>query len=985
MANSYTPEEIAELKAREADEIKRLGQATVETRMALLDMAAGTKGLTETLTKGFGSLGTSAMGLTKQLANGETGASVFNKSINSVSNALGDLVGLIPYVGKGLKTLVKGAGEYTEAVNEHADRLYKTYQELSQVGANAAAGVSGMYDNIKRMNYDSKNELGVFAALVNESAGTLSSFGKTVGDGLNEVTKISEVLQKGNYGREFADMGIGVNEINKGIIGFTKMQILTGGRQRMTTDELITASQNYIKEVDLLAKITGKNRSQQEQSRESAMAEERYAGLTYELQQRAKMGDELAKSQLTTNDRIQQQLEKDAPGLRKGFLNILSGTINTKEAKEMTLAMPRAAAVAQKKFFTQAEFEAAVLEDLGRSLNGTGDQIVGAGPKLAQIGAFGNTFGNLGEQIKYFATLQQGTFEQREALAKKNQAVTDKATQNLPDINIQNRKSRDTLQDLLQLGVVPVTNAMNTAAGATNGLVTAFEEAAKKLGVDIKKREPQAPYEQAPARPAPERPVPARPVPARPAPEQPVPLRPAPERPRPSDTTTVEERIIQVESGGRNIPNGSGPGGRPTSSAYGLAQITSGTFETLASRAKPGNPLYGKTFEDMKADVDLQRKALSQLTASNRAQLAAAKVSTSDAAIYLAHFLGAAGATKVLQQPDSAPLSSALTPDQIRANAQLLSTMRNIGDLKDWADKKMGGGGYAPAAPMPVEKKPTELPQLVEKKAVEPPKLVEKKAVEPPQLVEKKPTEPPKLVEKKPTEPPKLVEKKAAEPLKPVETKVIEPPRLDEPKAAEPPKPIEPKVTETLKPLDKKTAELPASLKPVDKKTAELPALPKSAETKSAELPALTKPAETKTAELSSLPKSAEKKTAELSADPVPARPVTLPLTKSAAALEIDSKTMLPKQPLVPPVAPIPQENGGIIRATPGGVNVLAAEAGKNEAFVPLPDGKSIPVQIARNEEQMNLMSAQLERLDQLVRIMQNQVGVSEKLLKYAQ
>lgn len=36
--------------------------------------------------------------------------------------------------------------------------------------------------------------------------------------------------------------------------------------------------------------------------------------------------------------------------------------------------------------------------------------------------------------------------------------------------------------------------------------------------------------------------------------------------------------------------------------------------------------------------------------------------------------------------------------------------------------------------------------------------------------------------------------------------------------------------------------------------------------------------------------------------------------------------------------------NGGIIRAHNGGTAVLAAEAGMNEAFVPLPDGRSIPV-----------------------------------------
>ena len=77
--------------------------------------------------------------------------------------------------------------------------------------------------------------------------------------------------------------------------------------------------------------------------------------------------------------------------------------------------------------------------------------------------------------------------------------------------------------------------------------------------------------------------------------------------------------------------------------------------------------------------------------------------------------------------------------------------------------------------------------------------------------------------------------------------------------------------------------------------------------------------------------------------------------------------------------------NGGVVPPLPGGVNVLAGEAGQSEAVVPLPDGKTIPVQMVGNEAQMSMMSAQLDRLDQMVRIMQNQVGVSEQLLKYAQ
>ena len=107
-------------------------------------------------------------------------------------------------------------------------------------------------------------------------------------------------------------------------------------------------------------------------------------------------------------------------------------------------------------------------------------------------------------------------------------------------------------------------------------------------------------------------------------------------------------------------------------------------------------------------------------------------------------------------------------------------------------------------------------------------------------------------------------------------------------------------------------------------------------------------------------------------------------ITVAKKSQSADNRWGEPKQATMP-VAPTPQANGGVIRATPGGVNVLAAEAGKNEAFVPLPDGKTIPVQMVNNEQQMGMMAAQLDRLDQMVRIMQNQVGVSEQILKYAQ
>ena len=651
----FTPEEAEEIRRQELEDIRRFGRVTDETREKLLDLSVGIKGTTEGLTRNFKSLGTTGINLAKELNAGAVGASVFNDSIDASTKALGDLVGLIPYVGGALKLLVKGASDYTQAVNKQADQLYSTYKQMGEIGAAGAGGMQSVYDNLKKLNLG-VNELDKFAGLVGENAQTLASFGKTVGSGLNEFSNIANAIQQSDVGAEFRDMGISVMEINKGIAGYTKMQTLVGGRQKMTTDQLIAASQDYIREVDLLAKMTGKTRAEQEASKESAMAEERYAAYKYELDQRAKMGDDAAKAQLATVESTQIMLDKMAPETRKGFLNILSGTLDTPEAAKLLMTMPQAAAVAGKQTFTQAEFQAAALKDITSNLQGGGLQ-------LAKMGSNNDTFLSIQEQMKLKGYLENATYDERLAAAKKDQKLTDQATKNMGKIEDANRTSRDNLNDLINAGIEPVTAGMKGLANATDATITAMTKMAEMAGVTVKKREKQAAPAAAPSA--------------------------APSRPGGS----LNERIIQAESGGRNVANQSGPGGRSTSSAFGLAQITKGTFADLAKSAQPGSALFGKTFEDMKLDEGLQREALSQLSDKNRAILAKANVSTTDAAMYLAHFLGPGGAIRALRASDSAVLNSAVNSDQIEANPNL-QKMGTVGDLKAWADKKMGGTGY---------------------------------------------------------------------------------------------------------------------------------------------------------------------------------------------------------------------------------------------------------------------------------------------------
>jgi hypothetical protein len=148
---------------------------------------------------------------------------------------------------------------------------------------------------------------------------------------------------------------------------------------------------------------------------------------------------------------------------------------------------------------------------------------------------------------------------------------------------------------------------------------------------------------------------------------------------------------MQLESGGRNIGTGLGGG---TSSAFGLYQMTRTTFNSLSQQAKEGDALYGKTFEQMREDVNLQSAAMDALLAANQQQLAKAGVSTKDAAMYMSHVLGAGTATKILKAANDVNIDNVVMPIDKANNPGLFKGVRTVGDIKASFDRVTGGGGY---------------------------------------------------------------------------------------------------------------------------------------------------------------------------------------------------------------------------------------------------------------------------------------------------
>jgi tape measure domain-containing protein len=154
----------------------------------------------------------------------------------------------------------------------------------------------------------------------------------------------------------------------------------------------------------------------------------------------------------------------------------------------------------------------------------------------------------------------------------------------------------------------------------------------------------------------------------------------------PLDNKAIIERIIYVES------NGSVTAKNPDSSAFGIGQFTNATWLQIFDQIRPAlADLSDSAKLSLRSNDTIAREALDLLTKQNQLALADAGIPTTAANTYLAHFLGAAGAIKmILANPDE--LASKIAgAAATKANPKILGGGATAGDVLNFAQTKMGG------------------------------------------------------------------------------------------------------------------------------------------------------------------------------------------------------------------------------------------------------------------------------------------------------
>ena len=327
-----------------------LGGDSLKAQAGLQLFVAGIEGVTK-------SLATYSTALYK----GERGAAVSAKALTDLATPiLGvvDTLGTIISIGSlfvpggiFVKGLVAAAGgllslganaaklavKFNTIAAEQADKLFKSFNELSTVGAAGVAGMDGVFTMLQTMGM-SVAEIEEFNKLIVSSGGKLALMGTTAAEGAKEFSAVAGGLYKSDLGRQLEMLGINAGEQREAALAYMNIQARTGQMQLKSTRQLIEESAKFAKELDLSAQLTGQTRKEQQAAREAAMAETRFRAALIDAEQRGDQ-DEMARLQQA------QRMAAIAKGMgdERGFTGILQaaaggGALATPEAvaAEMT-------------------------------------------------------------------------------------------------------------------------------------------------------------------------------------------------------------------------------------------------------------------------------------------------------------------------------------------------------------------------------------------------------------------------------------------------------------------------------------------------------------------------------------------------------------------------------------------------------------------------------------------------------------------------
>jgi len=241
-----------------ADKIAELGSTYKKAEKAVTTFSNATLGTA----KDIGSWGSA-------LAKGQGSFESLGSTVTGLTSIVGKLVGTLPLVGGAAKALAEGVGEAAKFVLDQLSTMSKSYQAMGDISAGAADGLTGLQRQFDQIGLTS---LPAFTKALGKDTQGIAAFGAGMTRGAEEFSKITGALTSGNTAQEFLKLGMNIDQVAesgaKYVTSFSRLGLI----QKQSTDQTAVSAKNYITQIDLLARITGETRSQQEAEQQKSLS-----------------------------------------------------------------------------------------------------------------------------------------------------------------------------------------------------------------------------------------------------------------------------------------------------------------------------------------------------------------------------------------------------------------------------------------------------------------------------------------------------------------------------------------------------------------------------------------------------------------------------------------------------------------------------------------------------------------------------------------
>ena len=428
-----TPDQLDAL----AKGIAASGIAQETTLKALVKALGGSTGMaavaqaTGKTAKEMKTVGSYLQDLSEDLEETSTGLNKYAKLQNSINIGVTLATGKLNDLGSTVRVATGQMGIFGQSVGYAASTLLDAladnvdfYRQLSTVGATAGQSIS----DLRRVSGLTGLTMGQLTQAVAAAQGNLALLGGTAGQGFQRFSQALIELSQGETFEKLTGLGFTMDRIAEGAGEYLEIQTQLGRTQTMTSRELASGADEYLTNLDLLTRLTGKNRDM----------------LAQEMKQNA--ADNRLKIQMAGMDQKQQAVIQRALSLTDKGSQELGQSLRNLIATGGIPTNAREAGIMQLQGFSEA------LDRVSRGESGSVEQLMSVfqtaaletgnlsaeeRQRFAQLKQFGVDFFDVRFETIAFKNalgdLQQVTEEQKKAqeAAGTSALQFDRATQRL--------------------------------------------------------------------------------------------------------------------------------------------------------------------------------------------------------------------------------------------------------------------------------------------------------------------------------------------------------------------------------------------------------------------------------------------------------------------------------------------------------------------------------------------------------------------------